>query len=102
MLVADESSTTLQVWDDEQPGGASVQLQLQYLLPLVKGAGYYEAAGYYHIPHSQFYFEHKHAPQHDYAPERVAAARQSASARLAAFDGLRCAPFAGGALCRSS
>ena len=33
VLVADESSTTLQVWDDEQPGGASVQLQLQYLKP---------------------------------------------------------------------
>jgi len=104
-------------------------VQLQYLQPLLKGIGYYEASGYYAIPHEQAggagalrahahmhnrtctcTHAHAHActeqayfnARHtptDCAPPQVAAARRAAAARLSDFEALRCAPFRGGALC---
>ena len=104
--VKDEASVTMQVWDEEAQGPVVVPVSLHCIRPLLKGIGYYEAAGFYPIPRGQFYFEPRHSANggalaDDASMQTVHTTRHAAATRLSAFNALRTAPFEGGGLCRA-
>ena len=85
VYLADEASVLLSTWPS---GGARVMLR--YLLPLLRGVGYYEPFGYFTVTPAEYYGG-------DGVPHVAAAAtRARAFKELDALNAMRSTPFQGG------